>query len=140
MAMMIGTYDYFQYTNNKSWLGSIYSRYLRGMPFITSKIDSTAMLDVTGVNDWGRFTQVGHNTEANMLLYKVLTSGSQIATRQGVTGSATSWMALAANLKAAVNVNNYDAAVGYVFQVRLNNVINMKQRFQRQRYRRQHPP
>jgi hypothetical protein len=75
-----------------------------------------------------------------MLLYKVLTSGSQIATRQGVTGSATSWMALAANLKAAVNVNNYDAAVGYVFQVRLNNVINMKQRFQRQRYRRQHPP
>lgn len=109
---MIGTYDYFLYTNDKSFLGAIYSKYLTAMSFITSKIDGTGMLDVTGVSDWGRLSQGGHNTEANMLLYKVLTSGSQIATWQGDTASATSWENLAATLKTAVNANNYDAAAG----------------------------
>jgi hypothetical protein len=48
------------------------------------------MLDVTGVSDWGRLSQGGHNTEANMLLYRTLTTGSQIATWQGDAVSANS--------------------------------------------------
>lgn len=75
------------------------------------------MLDVTGVSDWGRLSQGGHNTEANMLLYKTLTTGCQIATWQGDAPSATSWEVLAAILKIAVNANNYDSAAGYVFEV-----------------------
>ena len=84
------------------------------MTFITSKIDDTGLLDVTGVSDWGRLSQGGHNTEANMMLYRVLTSGSQIATWQGDTASAASWLGLAATSKEAVNAMNYDVAAGYV--------------------------
>jgi uncharacterized protein (DUF608 family) len=117
MATMIGTYDYFLFTNDTSFLGAIYSKYQTAMNFITSKIDKTGMLDVTGVSDWGRLSQGGHNTEANMLLYRVLTTGSKIATWQGDTASTNSWTGLAATLKAAVNANNYDAAAGYLFRL-----------------------
>lgn len=112
MATMIGTYDYFLWTNDKTWLTTIYSKYKSAMGFITAKIDNTSMLDVTGTNDWGRLTQGGHNTEANMLLYKVLTSGSQIATWAGDSSSSSTWSSQAAKLKAAVNANNYAASVG----------------------------
>ncbi|KAF8858209.1 Six-hairpin glycosidase [Acephala macrosclerotiorum] len=112
MATLIGTYDYFLWTNDKTWLTTIYPKYKSAMEFITAKIDSTGMLSVTGTNDWGRLTQGGHNTEANMLLYKVLTSGSQIATWAGDSNSSSTWSSQAANLKAAVNANNYAASVG----------------------------
>ena len=57
MATMIGTYDYFLFTNDTSFLGAIYSKYPTAMSFIASKIDNTGMLDVTGVSDWGRLSQ-----------------------------------------------------------------------------------
>lgn len=82
------------------------------MSFITAKIDNTSMLDVTGTNDWGRLTQGGHNTEANMLMYKVLTGGSQIAGWAGDTSSEVSWAKLAAKLKVAVTKHNWDASAG----------------------------
>ena len=86
------------------------------MIFITAKIDSTGMLDVTGTNDWGRLTQGGHNSEANMLLYKGVTSGSSLVTWMNDSSLSDSWLALAATLKAAVNnaSNNWDATAGSV--------------------------
>lgn len=113
MATMIGTYDYFLWTNDQGFLSTYYPKYKNAMTFITNKIDHTGLLDVTGNNDWGRTTQGGHNSEANMLLYKVLTSGSQLATWAGDATSSSVWASLAATLKAAVNQNNYQAAAGY---------------------------
>lgn len=118
MATLIGTYDYFLWTNDITWLTTIYPKYKSAMGFITGKIDSTGMLSVTGTNDWGRLTQGGHNTEANMLLYKVLTGASQIATWAGDSASSSTWSSQAATLKAAVNANNYAASVGYVLHPR----------------------
>lgn len=112
MATMIGTYDYFLWTNDQAWLTTVYPKYKSAMGFITAKIDSTGMLDVTGTNDWGRLAQGGHNTEANMLLYKVLTSGSQLATWAGDSSSSSSWNSLAAALKASVNRNNFQVSAG----------------------------
>ncbi len=85
--------------------------------FFITNIDNTGILDVTGKSDWGRLSQGGHNTVANMMLYRVLTTGSKIATWQGDTTSAKSWKGLAATLKAAVSVNNYDLASGYLFKL-----------------------
>lgn len=114
MATLIGTYDYLLYTNDMNFLNGIWSKYQSAMSFITAKIDSTGMLDVTGTNDWGRMSQGGHNTEANMLMYKVLTSGSSVATWAGDSSLSSSWASMAATLKAAVNANNWDPSVGYV--------------------------
>lgn len=87
------------------------------MSFITAKIDSTGLLDVTGTADWGRLTQGGHNSEANMLLYKVLTTGSALATWQNDSSLSSSWLALASTLQTAVNSasNNWDTTAGFVF-------------------------
>lgn len=113
MATLMGTYDYFLWTNDKSWLNYIYPSFQNGMTFITQKIDSTGMLDVTGEQDWGRLKQGGHNTEANMLLYKILIGGSQLADWSGDSDSSSTWSSQAQTLKAAVNKANWDAGTGY---------------------------
>jgi hypothetical protein len=114
MATLIGTYDYYLNTGDNSFLSGVWSKYLSAMSFITSKIDSTGLLDVTGTNDWGRLSQGGHNTEANMLMYKTLTTGSSLATWMGNSALASNWTSLAARLKSAVNSPslNWDASVG----------------------------
>ncbi len=84
------------------------------------------MLYVTGVNDWGRLTQGGHNTEANMLLYKVLTSGSQLATWMNDSSNIT-WAALAETLQTAVNNNNYNTAAGYGISTPIKSATNVPQ-------------
>ena len=82
------------------------------MAFIAGKIDSSGLLSVTGTNDWGRVKQGGRNTEANMFMYKVLVSGSQMATWAGDSASSASWAKMAATLKVAVNELNFDSAAG----------------------------
>ena len=116
MATLIGTYYYYLYTGDESFLSGIWTKYLTAMLFITSKIDSTGLLDVTGTNDWGRISQGGHNTEANMLMYKALTAGSSLATWMGNSELASNWTLMAAGLKSAVNSPsfNWDTSVGSV--------------------------
>ena len=115
MAVMIGTYDYYLYSEDKNFLRGIWSKYQVAMSFITTKIDSTGLLNVTGTNDWGRLTQGGHNTEANMMLYHTLVTGGSLATWSGNPSLASTWTSLAATLKSVVNSPklNWDASVGY---------------------------
>ncbi|KAG0645465.1 hypothetical protein D0Z07_8685 [Hyphodiscus hymeniophilus] len=116
MAVMIGTYDYYLYSGDKTFLSSIWFKYQSAMSFITAEIDSTGLLYVpaNGVADWGRSEQVGRNTEANMLLYHTLVTGSSLATWIGNQGLASEWTSLAARLKSAVNSPslNWDPTVG----------------------------
>jgi uncharacterized protein (DUF608 family) len=114
MATLIGTYDYFLFTNDKAFLSGIYPKFQKAMSYITAKIDNTGMLHVTGLDDWGRLSQGGHNTEANMLMYRTLTTASALAGWNGDSSSASSWSSMAKTLKAAVNQGNYDSSVGYV--------------------------
>lgn len=116
MATMIGTYDYYLFSGDNDFLSANWAKYQLAMTFITAKIDSTGLLDVTGTADWGRLTQGGHNSEANMILYKVLTSGSQLAIWMNDSDLSNSWLALAATLRAAVNsASTWDANAGFVF-------------------------
>ncbi|PBP22213.1 bacterial alpha-L-rhamnosidase domain protein [Diplocarpon rosae] len=112
LITLIASFDYFFWTNDQGWLETTYPKYQRAMTFITGKIDSTGLLSVTGTSDWGRVSQGGHNTAANMLMYQVLTSASQLATWAGDSASSTTWSRQASALKTAVNQLNYDAAAG----------------------------
>lgn len=100
---MIGIYEYYLFTKDDAFLSANWAKYQSAMSFITAKIDNTGMLDVTGTSDWGRRTQGGHNSEANMLLYKVLTSGAMLATWMNDSSLSKTWLALSVTLKAAVN-------------------------------------
>lgn len=113
---MIATYDYVLYSNDMEWLQSVWAGYRSAMNFITGKIDSgTGLLDVTGASGWGRAaSEAGYSTSGNMLIYRVLTSGSILANWTGNSDLVTEWQALAATLKAAVNSPDYnwDPTVG----------------------------
>jgi hypothetical protein len=114
MSTLIGTYYYVLHTGDVNFLSANYQKYKSAMTFITNKVDSTNLLNVTGTADWGRSSQGGHNTEANMLLYRVLVTGSSLATWSKDPSSATTWTSLAQALKSAVNSadNNWDPTVG----------------------------
>lgn len=88
------------------------------MQYILAKIDDTNMLYVTGWEDWGRVRQGGRNTEANMLMYHTLITGSKLAAWIGDPYLAQTWGDLAVKLKAAVNKNNFDFKVGLVETLR----------------------
>lgn len=112
MWTLIGTYSYYLYTADKAWLDGVWSQYQLAMTFITAKIDSTNMLDVTGTNDWARGDQGGENIEANALLYKALTTGATLATTEGDSSLASTYTSKAAALKTAVNSSLWDASTG----------------------------
>lgn len=112
LSTIIAIHDYFLHTNDTTFLNANWAKYVLAMSFVTAKIDSTGMFNCTGTNDWGRYTQGGHNSEANMLMYAALTTGSALAGWHGDTTSSSAWTALAATLNTAVNSANYDSTVG----------------------------
>ena len=112
---MIGTYDYVLYSNDISYLKSVWAGYKQAMTYITGKIDSTGLIDITGTSNWGRAaSESGHTTDGNMLLYKVLTTGATLAGWAAEPDLSSGYLALAAKLKAAVNsaTYNWDPAKG----------------------------
>ena len=116
MSAIIANHDYVLYTGDTDFLLSHWDQYVLAMSFITAKIDDTSMLYVTGTADWGRLTQGGHNTEANMLMYRVLTTASTMAQWAGEDDLSSNWTTLAENLKSATNVALWDSTVGYVYE------------------------
>lgn len=112
MWTLIGTSNYYLYTADKSWLDGIWSQYQQGVSFITGKVDSNGLLNVTGTNDWARGDQGGENIEANALLYEVLTTGATLARLEGNGSLASSYSSQAANLKTQINARLWDASVG----------------------------
>jgi len=112
MWTLVGTYSYYLYTGDKSWLDGIWSKYQLGMSFITAKIDSNSLLNVTGTNDWARGDQGGENIEANALMYEALTTGAKLATAEGNSSLASTYAGKAAALKTAVNAKLWDSSAG----------------------------
>ena len=112
---MITTHDYVLYSNDIAWLNSIWAGYKLAMTYITGKIDSTGLLNVTGTANWGRTaSEEGHTTDGNMLLYGVLTTGATLAGWAGESDLSSGYLALAATLKTVVNeaAHNWDPTKG----------------------------
>lgn len=108
MSSLIGTYDYILYSGDLPFLARNWKGVKEGISFIARKIDSTGLLHVTGLNDWGRYTQGGHNTEANALMYGTLATGSMMANWMGRPDLGDRWMKHANRLKLAANSEGYE--------------------------------
>ena len=52
MATMIVTHDYVLHTNDMDFLCSNWAKYEKAMAFITTKVDETGLLNVTGTANW----------------------------------------------------------------------------------------
>ena len=98
MWTMIGTYNYILYTNHTEFLAMNWPRYERAMEYIYNKVKQpSGLLNVTGTRDWARQVQGGNNTEANVILYRTLLTGVDLATWQGNSSLASiyTWRASA---------------------------------------------
>ncbi|KAH9930196.1 Six-hairpin glycosidase [Fomitopsis serialis] len=100
---LIGTYNYVLYSGDVDWLQGLWSNYTRGVEYLAEKVDETGLLNVTGVLDWGRIGQGGHNAEANAIYYKLLASSADLALWLNDTDLASAYAANASALKPVFN-------------------------------------
>ncbi len=112
MWTLVGTYNYYLFSGDKSWLDGIWSKYRLGMDFITAKVDGNGLLNVTGNADWARGGQGGENIEANALLYESLATGATLASAEGDTSLASDYGNRASALKSRINAVLWDASAG----------------------------
>ncbi|GLY92042.1 alpha-L-rhamnosidase C-terminal domain-containing protein [Actinoallomurus iriomotensis] len=106
------SYDYYRYTGDSSWLASVWGNFKRGVDYSLAKVDANGLLSITGTGDSVRILTKGENFTANALLWRVLTTGSELATAQGDTALAASYASKAAALRTAINANFWDDSVG----------------------------
>lgn len=113
MWTMIGTYNYLLYSNDTAFLDDNWAGYLRAMDFIYGKVTyASGLLNASGTRDWARW-QTGYNmTEAQVILYRALDTGADLASWRGDAANATLWADRAAALAAATLAYCYDAARG----------------------------
>jgi hypothetical protein len=109
---LIATADYFQYSGDKAWLDSVWSKYQSGVSWSASRIDQNGLLYVTGSGDWARSGQGGENIAANVLLQHVLATGSALARAEGDEALATQYSDQAAALRSTINQKLWDATAG----------------------------
>ncbi|KAH8588401.1 glycoside hydrolase family 78 protein [Bisporella sp. PMI_857] len=112
IATLIGTYDYFWFTGDVQFLTSVWSKYKLALQFILSKVDSTGLLFVTGLDDWARLNQGGYNSEANMLLLHALNTGSKLAISMNDQQLSTSLTTVAEKLQRAAYSKLWDPTIG----------------------------
>ncbi len=109
---LIGSYTYYLYSADKSWLDGIWSQYQQGVSYSLGKLDGNGLMNVTGTADWARGGQGGENIEANALLYEVLKTGALLAQVEGNTTLASSYSSQAASLKTQINARLWDSSAG----------------------------
>lgn len=113
MITMIGIYEYYLFTDDHPWMSRNWDKFIKALAFISSKIDKTGLLYVTGTEDWGRVGQGAHNTEANMLMYRALTTSSNLAKWMGDSTLSAQLSTTAAVLKDALYSRCWDTSAGY---------------------------
>jgi len=84
------------------------------MDFIYGKVTyASGLLNVTGTRDWARWQQGYNNSEANMILYRTLTTGADLAVwASDTTGLSSTWTTRATNLRTAINEYCWDGGYG----------------------------
>ena len=63
--------NYYLFSGDTAWLQNVWSNYTKAVAFLEGKVDSTGLMNVTGLRDWARLGGGGYNVEGNAILYKV---------------------------------------------------------------------
>jgi hypothetical protein len=110
---LIGTAAYAQFSGDTQWVRAVYARYTKAISYITGKIDTDGLLNVTGGADWARTDSDGKNLEANAIMYRALVTAVPVAEAVGDSAGAGTCARLAAALKTAIDTGGYwDEAAG----------------------------
>ncbi|KAJ3524477.1 hypothetical protein NM688_g8554 [Phlebia brevispora] len=103
MWTLIGVHNYFLYSGDTAWLEDLWANYTKAVGFVLGKVDSSGLMNVTGLRDWARLGGGGHNAEGNALLYKVLIDSADLAIHINQTSLGETWSVNASSLKTKFN-------------------------------------
>ncbi|KAF8493309.1 Six-hairpin glycosidase [Gautieria morchelliformis] len=109
---LIGVHNYWLYSGDMKWVEDVWANYTKAVGYLAGRVDTSGLLDVLGTRDWARLGMSGHNSEANALYYKVLTTAVDLATALNETSLATVWAQNATALKERYNELLWDDSVG----------------------------
>ncbi|RAY16681.1 alpha-L-rhamnosidase [Actinomadura craniellae] len=109
---LAATWDYYLYTGDRRWLDGVWEDYRQAVDFSTAKLSERGLLSITGTSDSVRILAKGENLIANVLLWRVLDTGSRLAQTMGDTTLARSYADRAAALRTAVNTHMWDETAG----------------------------
>lgn len=113
MWTMIGTYNYIFYTNDTDFLASNWARYTCAMNYVYGKVlQPQGLLNVTGTRDWARVATGGNGSEPNMILYRTLITGADLASWMGNNSLSETYQSRAKTLSANVIEWTYDKSYG----------------------------
>ena len=81
------------------------------MNYIYGKVTyPSGLLNQTGLRDWARWQTGYNNSEAQMILYRTLITGADLAIWVGdITGLSANWTNQAAALRTAINIYCWDS-------------------------------
>ncbi|KAK0200591.1 Six-hairpin glycosidase [Desarmillaria ectypa] len=103
---LIGAHNYYLYSGDDDWLSMVWANYTRAVEFLERKVDSTGLMNVTGIEDWARLGGGGYNAEGNAILYKasfLLLTASDLANYMRDDSLSAAWAANATALKVKYN-------------------------------------
>ncbi|OSD03796.1 glycoside hydrolase family 78 protein [Trametes coccinea BRFM310] len=100
---LIGTHNYYLYSGDSAWLQTVWANYTKAVAFLEGKVDSSGLMNVTGLRDWARLGGGGHNAEGNALLYQVLVTAADLASHANASDLASAWSKNATALKQRYN-------------------------------------
>lgn len=113
MWTMIGTYNYVLFTNDTAFLEKNWARYQYAMEYVNNKVKQPlGLLNVTGIRDWARQVQGGNNTEANIILYRTLLTGAELADWMSNSTASELYTSRATTLSSNILAHTWDDAYG----------------------------
>ncbi|KAI0031995.1 Six-hairpin glycosidase [Vararia minispora EC-137] len=111
---LIGVYNYWLFTNDTAWVQSVWTNYTLAVQFLTGLVDaSTGLVNSTSAPaDWGRDGGGGFSISPNVLYYRTLVVGIELANAVGDTSVVNAWAADAAAVKQAIQDQLWEPSVG----------------------------
>lgn len=83
------------------------------MEYVYHKVlEPLGLLNVTGLRDWARQATGGNSSEPNMILYRTLITGADLATWAGNDSLASTYNSRATTLAANINAHLFDGSYG----------------------------
>jgi hypothetical protein len=109
---LIGLYDYYMFSGDKSYLLQNWGRFKLGLGFTLGKIDDSGLMNVTSPAGWLRFGMGGHNIEANAILYYTINRGLDLTKVVNDDTVSEVWQNYASTIKSKANSLLWDSQAG----------------------------
>jgi alpha-L-rhamnosidase len=119
MYWVLGLGSYYQYTGDTAFVTQEWPVVQGELAWNASQLDANGLLvtNSSDGSDWDYYdgAKTGEVTEYNILYYKALLDGAQLATAAGQSAQATTYTQEAAALKTAINAHLFNSSTGLYY-------------------------